>query len=650
MVVLMLAAALVACNSGGGGGSAGTTSNSTYTVTYNGNGNTSGSVPIDPNNYVSGQTVTVLGNTGTLVQTNYSFAGWNTQADGTGTIYAHGQAFTMGTANVTLYAKWVPNVYPISVTLASGGVSSQITATTGGSLTMSGPDGTQFTLSIPPNSLTSSTAISMTPVSSLTGLPLSNGVLEAVQLGPEGLQLQTPATLTVVFASPITVPSGLSLMGFNIQDTGADFAMISPSITGGQMIFSLEHFSVAGVAEANIQELINIFVQQYEGFVAQMNVITLCSGSNLMQETITAINLLALAQFIPPPPDLELLANNALGLLQYTIQQIFQAQNTECQTTGQDAESLACIKVGIFLDQVFPQYGENLFLNSKTCGIYSISINPPSAFLNVGDTQSFTATLKDKSGNELSGRAVSWWIDDYSIATFTTSAYPAQQTDVMALSSGATYVGVIDQIAADAGVAIQGATVNNALITVTAPTSTVPPPPPSSPQTSITISSISCAATSNIECSPGNECGICVCTPWDTITIQGTACNTGGGEGSFEFMNYRGPEFDEDVGGACSPSLDCGAWTWISNEPAGSICIPNPGCYQAPTEPECTNYVVTLLVELPFVPWGPGGEPSFPVQITIIGYPSPPSGEVQDTVMCPDTQCSQCPVTPCPAP
>ncbi|WP_411679434.1 leucine-rich repeat protein [Clostridium thailandense] len=79
-----------------------------YIVTYDGNGNTSGTVPIDSNTYSQtlGLTVTVLDNTGSLAKIGYTFVGWNTQADGTGTDYAAGANFTMGTANVTLYAKW----------------------------------------------------------------------------------------------------------------------------------------------------------------------------------------------------------------------------------------------------------------------------------------------------------------------------------------------------------------------------------------------------------------------------------------------------------------------------------------------------------------------------------------------------------------
>ncbi len=85
------------------------TTNPTYTVTYDGNGNTGGSVPVDTTNYVLGQIVTVLGNTGNLVRTGYFFVGWSTQADGSGATYSQAQTFAMGTANVTLYAKWTAN-------------------------------------------------------------------------------------------------------------------------------------------------------------------------------------------------------------------------------------------------------------------------------------------------------------------------------------------------------------------------------------------------------------------------------------------------------------------------------------------------------------------------------------------------------------
>lgn len=74
-------------------------------VTYNSNNATSGTAPTDATEYPSDQTVTVLGNTGNLERTGYTFGGWNTQANGRGTNYAPGATFTIS-GNTTLYAKW----------------------------------------------------------------------------------------------------------------------------------------------------------------------------------------------------------------------------------------------------------------------------------------------------------------------------------------------------------------------------------------------------------------------------------------------------------------------------------------------------------------------------------------------------------------
>ena len=86
----------------------------TYTVTYDKNGATGGTVPSDSQTYVDGAVVTVLGNTGNLVKTDKYFAGWNTQADGSGTHYIGGSTFIMGNSNVMLYTYWTDHpVYGI---------------------------------------------------------------------------------------------------------------------------------------------------------------------------------------------------------------------------------------------------------------------------------------------------------------------------------------------------------------------------------------------------------------------------------------------------------------------------------------------------------------------------------------------------------
>ena len=88
-----------------------------YTVTYSGNGNTGGILPVDSSGYTSGATVTVLGNTGSLARTGYTFSGWNTAAGGGGTNYAAGATFTIS-ADTTLYAQWTATPTPTS---ANGG-------------------------------------------------------------------------------------------------------------------------------------------------------------------------------------------------------------------------------------------------------------------------------------------------------------------------------------------------------------------------------------------------------------------------------------------------------------------------------------------------------------------------------------------------
>jgi uncharacterized repeat protein (TIGR02543 family) len=93
-----------------------------YTVTYDGNTNTGGAVPVDANTYAQSATVTVLNNTGSLAKTGYSFTGWNTASNGSGSSYAAGGTFPMGTSNVTLYAQWTIKKYIIAMTATNGSV------------------------------------------------------------------------------------------------------------------------------------------------------------------------------------------------------------------------------------------------------------------------------------------------------------------------------------------------------------------------------------------------------------------------------------------------------------------------------------------------------------------------------------------------
>ena len=81
----------------------------TFSVSYDGNTNTGGTAPVDGSSpYDDGASVTVLGE-GDLVKTGFSFDGWNTADDGSGTGYVESDTFTIS-ADTTLYAQWVADV------------------------------------------------------------------------------------------------------------------------------------------------------------------------------------------------------------------------------------------------------------------------------------------------------------------------------------------------------------------------------------------------------------------------------------------------------------------------------------------------------------------------------------------------------------
>jgi hypothetical protein len=65
-------------------------------------------VPVDPTHYTELQLVTVVGNSGSLVRTGYTFASWNSKPDRSGKAWTAGQHFIL-TADATLYAGWTVN-------------------------------------------------------------------------------------------------------------------------------------------------------------------------------------------------------------------------------------------------------------------------------------------------------------------------------------------------------------------------------------------------------------------------------------------------------------------------------------------------------------------------------------------------------------
>ena len=99
----------------------------THSVTYSGNGHTTGTVPEGQFNMNSGDRHIVTAPEGlekVVDQNNsYLFHCWNTSADGTGTDYLPGDEVIMGDSDIILYAKWyLQTRYVVSVITNYNGV------------------------------------------------------------------------------------------------------------------------------------------------------------------------------------------------------------------------------------------------------------------------------------------------------------------------------------------------------------------------------------------------------------------------------------------------------------------------------------------------------------------------------------------------
>jgi uncharacterized repeat protein (TIGR02543 family) len=92
-------------------------------ITFNANGGTGGSM--SPQTIATGASATLAANA--FTRAGYDFAGWATSAGGT-VAYANGASYTMGTASVTLYAKWTASIN--SITFDANGGSGSMTAQT----------------------------------------------------------------------------------------------------------------------------------------------------------------------------------------------------------------------------------------------------------------------------------------------------------------------------------------------------------------------------------------------------------------------------------------------------------------------------------------------------------------------------------------
>jgi hypothetical protein len=127
----------------------------------------------------------------------------------------------------------------------------QVISAQGGEITATAADGSRFTLVFPPNALLSDVEITMTPVAQVGQLPLSGGLVAAVQLEPEGLLLWEPASLTIEPAVQVDV---LEQLSFTWREQGEGFHLYPLQIDPSSITMKLVHFSGYGLGRGTDAE------------------------------------------------------------------------------------------------------------------------------------------------------------------------------------------------------------------------------------------------------------------------------------------------------------------------------------------------------------------------------------------------------------
>ena len=82
-----------------------------YQVVYYSNGNVTGDIPKDENEYVKDDMVKILSGD-KMIRPGYQFIGWNTKENGSGQSYDPGLKFNMPAENIELYAQWEEVAFP----------------------------------------------------------------------------------------------------------------------------------------------------------------------------------------------------------------------------------------------------------------------------------------------------------------------------------------------------------------------------------------------------------------------------------------------------------------------------------------------------------------------------------------------------------
>lgn len=229
----------------------------------------------------------------------------------------------------------------------------------GGEISATAEDGTRYTLSVPEGALEAPVAITMTPVSSLEGLPLSGGLAGMVDFEPQGLGLQAAATLRIERAAPAAIPEGMEATGLAYLGADRWLTLYDADFSPEQTTLTIEHFSGFGMALGDPEEIGRMRTRSYlEGVYDNLVEPELQRAIDNPDHIRAAANhlkeWLAQVQNAGVVDDLQELIDQGAGLLGTALANAAQQANTACVEQSELAEVLTLRKLADFVEALSP--------------------------------------------------------------------------------------------------------------------------------------------------------------------------------------------------------------------------------------------------------------------------------------------------------
>lgn len=347
----------------------------------------------------------------------------------------------------------------------------------GASVITTGQDGTVFALIFPPGAVASDTQVSVAPVISIEGTPFDVNIVAALDLTPDGLQLDIPAQLIIAPSGALAVDQ--LALGMHMASTGEDLDLWPAQVDANGYDVEITHFSVGGLVQMTEEEWYPYVLEQILrkfygpfGLVERMTSATSCSDYRFHIFEQLAADITKVVsdvggeqpEFVLDPPrqctgylgDTPQFCGSVFELddaARQNLQEAFEyftrdaTQRCSSGDSAQEAEAALCIERAVFWEDRFPEVELSLLCDIKAqCGIATLYVEPAVLDLAVGESEQIAAIARDQAGVELVDRRMQWTESDADVAKL--SAFAVSNPHVTGVSPGTALPGVFDEITA----------------------------------------------------------------------------------------------------------------------------------------------------------------------------------------------------------